>query len=72
MNATAGDQLVIMSARLDRPVRDGKILETHGPQGGEPPYLVRWSDTGRVTLVFPGPDARVRHLHGSNAPGKRA
>ncbi|GLH99766.1 hypothetical protein Pa4123_50420 [Phytohabitans aurantiacus] len=26
---------------------------------GEPPYLVRWLDTGGESLVFPGPDARV-------------
>nr|SBO96077.1 hypothetical protein BN4615_P5593 [Nonomuraea gerenzanensis] len=26
---------------------------------GSPPYLVRWLDTGRESLVFPGRDARV-------------
>lgn len=29
---------------------------------GSPPYDVRWADSGRVTLYFPGPDAYVRHL----------
>ncbi len=62
MQAREGDQLVILSTRLDRPVRDGEILEVHGDDG-QPPYVVRWSDNGRTTLVFPGPDAQVHSLH---------
>lgn len=62
MNATVGDQLLIVSNQLERPVRDGEILEVHGADG-QPPYLVKWSDTGRTTLVFPGSDARVRSVH---------
>ncbi len=62
MQAHAGDQLVILSVRLDLPVRDGEILEVHG-RDGQPPYVVRWSDDGHTTLVFPGPDAQVRPLH---------
>ncbi|MGI5133260.1 MULTISPECIES: DUF1918 domain-containing protein [unclassified Streptomyces] len=27
-----------------------------------PPYDVRWEDTDRVTLYFPGPDAYIKHL----------
>ena len=61
MHANVGDQLLILSLTLDHPVRDGEILETRGPDGA-PPYLVRWSDDGRTTLVFPGPDARVHTL----------
>lgn len=61
LRARAGDQLVILSATLDRPVRDGEIIEARGPDGS-PPYLVRWADDGRTTLVFPGPDARVHSL----------
>lgn len=59
MKASVGDQLLILSNELQRPIRDGEILEVHG-ENGAPPYLVRWSDTGRTTLVFPGSDARVR------------
>jgi hypothetical protein len=62
MQASTGDQLVILSARLDQPVRDGEILEVHG-DGGQPPYLVRWSDDGHTTLVCPGPDAQVHSAH---------
>jgi hypothetical protein len=63
MFATVGDRLVVHSLHVDGPVRDGEILEVHGPQG-EPPYVVRWSDTGHEALVFPGPDATVEHFGG--------
>jgi hypothetical protein len=66
MNATVGDQLLILSNELQRPIRDGEIVEVHGKDGA-PPYLVRWSDTGRTTLVFPGSDARVHSTHASSA-----
>ena len=59
MKAAVGDRLVINATHVDGPVRDGEVLEVHGPNG-EPPYLVRWSD-GHENLVFPGPDASVRH-----------
>jgi hypothetical protein len=62
MQATIGDQIVIRSTHVDDPVRDGEILEVRG-EGGEPPFLVRWSDTGHEALVFPGPDAQIRHPH---------
>ena len=39
--------------------RDGEILEVRG-ENGEPPYVVRWFDTGHEALVFPGPDASIR------------
>jgi Domain of unknown function (DUF1918) len=61
MHANVGDQLVILSKTLDRPIRDGEIVETRGPDGG-PPFLVRWSHDGGTTLVYPGPDAEV-HAH---------
>ncbi|HEU4909951.1 MAG TPA: dsRBD fold-containing protein [Propionibacteriaceae bacterium] len=62
MEAVVGDRIVVAAAMLDGPVRDGEIIEV-GKQGG-PPYLVRWSDDGRETLFFPGPDAQISH-HGS-------
>lgn len=58
MNAKPGDWLVV-AARTDRTSgRRGKILSVGSPSG-EPPYLVEWLDTGRSTLIFPGPDAIV-------------
>jgi hypothetical protein len=62
MRAEVGDRLVVHGVHLDDPVRDGEVLEVHGTDGG-PPFLVRWSDTGHESLVFPGPDATVEHLH---------
>ncbi|MGW3494791.1 pyridoxamine 5'-phosphate oxidase family protein [Streptomyces sp. NPDC001020] len=61
MRAHLGDQLVIESPATGVARRDGEIVGLHH-EDGTPPYDVRWSDTGEVTLVFPGPDAHVRHL----------
>jgi hypothetical protein len=61
MYAAPGDHLVVRSARLDRAVREGEIVEVHG-RDGSPPYVVHWSDTGRESLLFPGPDAFVEHV----------
>ena len=70
MHATVGDQIVIRSAHVDEKVRDGEILEVRGPDG-EPPFLVRWADTGHEALVFPGPDAYVQHFtHDSGGQSK--
>lgn len=66
MKASPGDRIVIESRHLGEPVRDGEILEAHGADGG-PPYLVRWSDDGRVALLAPGPDAHI-----SGEPGAAA
>lgn len=59
LHATAGDRLVVRSLR--GPVRDAEILAV-SHQDGTPPYVVRWSDTGREGLVYPGADAFVQHF----------
>ncbi|MBQ1089259.1 DUF1918 domain-containing protein [Streptomyces sp. B93] len=59
MRAHLGDQLVIESTTTGATRRDGEIVGLHH-EDGTPPYDVRWSDTDEVTLVFPGPDARIR------------
>ena len=59
MDAVVGDRIVVAPAMLDGPVRDGEIIDVD-KQGG-PPYLARWSDDGRETLFFPGPDAHISH-----------
>jgi hypothetical protein len=42
---------------------DGEIVEALG-EGGAPPFVVRWDD-GRVSRLYPGPDAYVQHFeHG--------
>jgi CBS domain-containing protein len=58
MNATPGDRLVIAARHVGSPERDAEILEVRGEDGG-PPFLVRWQDSGRVSLLYPGSDARV-------------
>jgi hypothetical protein len=58
MRAQTGDWLVIEAGDLSRPARRGRIEQVRSTDGS-PPYLVRWLDTGRTALVFPGPDAHV-------------
>jgi hypothetical protein len=59
--------MVVASARLDGPVRDGEIVRADNDGAG--PYLVRWADSGRETLFFPGPDAHVEHPDHEPEPG---
>jgi hypothetical protein len=64
MQAVVGDRIIVQSAHVDERTRDGEVLEVRGTDDG-PPFLVRWSDTGHETLVFPGPDTIVRHADAS-------
>ncbi|WP_030607571.1 DUF1918 domain-containing protein [Streptomyces sclerotialus] len=59
MRAQLGDELVVESPTTGSRLREGEIVGLHHADGS-PPYDVRWSDTGQVTLVHPGPDARIR------------
>lgn len=59
--ARVGDQLVVHGHLSNQPVRDGEILSVNTP-AGDPPFLVRWSDDGHVSFIYPGPDAEIRHL----------
>ncbi|MFF9410608.1 DUF1918 domain-containing protein [Streptomyces anandii] len=56
-----GDGIVVRGTTSGVVTRDGEVVGVHHPDGS-PPYDVRWADSGRVTLYFPGPDACVRHL----------
>ena len=60
MKAQVGDRIVVQSAHVDEPQRDGEVVEVHGTDGG-PPFLVRWSTDGHTSLFFPGPDTVVHH-----------
>jgi Domain of unknown function (DUF1918) len=68
LTAKPGDRLVVRAHHIREPERDAQILEVLGPNG-TPPYRVRWTETGREGLLFPGPDAFVEHPAG---PAKRA
>lgn len=61
MHASVGDRLIVHGLHVDDPTRDGEIIEVRGA-GGQPPYIVRWSDTGHEGFVFPGPDATIQHF----------
>ncbi len=61
MFAAVGDRLVVRNLHVGEVVRDGEIIEVPHADGS-PPYGVRWSDTGHVSLVFPGPDAYVQNF----------
>ena len=60
MNAKVGDRLLVHNLHLGEPSRDGEILEVRGPNG-TPPYLVRWSEDGHESLIFPGAGLEVVH-----------
>ena len=64
MFAQVGDELIIEGREVGRPRREGRVEEVRGLDGS-PPYLVRWDDTGRPTLLFPGSDCRIVHLTGA-------
>jgi Domain of unknown function (DUF1918) len=60
MQAQVGDRIVIRAHTIGKGVvRDCEVLEVRG-EDGQPPYLVRWGDTGRESLFFPGTDAAVK------------
>jgi hypothetical protein len=58
MQAKVGDRLVVHGSHLAEHVRDGLIVEVRGADGAAP-YLVRWSEDGHESLVFPGPGTTV-------------
>jgi hypothetical protein len=60
MQAMAGDHLLVHNHHVGERDREAVILEVRG-EDGAPPFVVRWSDTEQEALVFPGPDAEVRH-----------
>ncbi|MGV9245998.1 DUF1918 domain-containing protein [Streptomyces sp. NPDC003710] len=70
MRAHVGDEIVVRGTAPGVIARDGEVVGVHHPDGS-PPYDVRWSDSGRVTLYFPGPDAYVRRLAHTATPDER-
>ncbi|MBP2471829.1 hypothetical protein JOF53_000701 [Crossiella equi] len=58
MHAETGDWLVVKGATIGAAGRRGQVVALVHPDG-TPPYHVRWLDTGRTSLVFPGPDAHI-------------
>ncbi|TDV44095.1 DUF1918 domain-containing protein [Actinophytocola oryzae] len=58
MHAKPGDWLIVEIAGTDHAARRARILDVGSPDG-TPPFTVRWLDTEREGLVFPGDGARV-------------
>jgi len=58
MRAKVGDRVVIKRHHVGEQDRDCEVLELRH-EGGEPPYLVRWGDTGHEDPFFLGPDPSV-------------
>ena len=57
MQATTGDRIVVETATLDRPRREGEVIEVLGSGDGVH-YRVRWND-GHESIYYPGADAHV-------------
>lgn len=58
MHAHKGDRIVVHGRNVGMHMRDGEVVDVPH-EDGSPPYLVRWSEDGHETLVYPGPDASV-------------
>lgn len=58
MRAHVGDRLVVEGVHVGVPRRVGVIVAVRH-EDGTPPYDVRWLDTGRESVVFPGAEAHI-------------
>lgn len=71
MKATIGDRVIVEGTRPGTPRRDGRVVALHH-QDGDPPWDVLWSDNGRTTTFFPGPDTQLHHFTGPDLTGHDA
>lgn len=60
MYARRGDRIVFRRQHPGGAFRDAEVLDVEH-RDGSPPYLVRWTDTGREELLFPDSHAFVDH-----------
>ncbi|NMO57280.1 DUF1918 domain-containing protein [Actinoplanes sp. TBRC 11911] len=60
MIAQVGDRIVLEATHLGDTRRAG-VITALSHADGAPPYQVKWLDTGRTTLIFPGAEARIEH-----------
>ena len=60
MNARTGDRIVVDSAHVGQPRREGEVLEVRRGEGEHQPehYRVFWDD-GHVSIYFPSSDCRL-------------
>jgi hypothetical protein len=58
MHAKTGDRIVVESAHVGQPRREGEVLEVVPGDGENEHYRVRWDD-GHESIYFPSTDCRV-------------
>ncbi len=68
MKARVGDGIVIDGHQVGEPKRTGEIVEVRG-EDGAPPYRVKWDDSGRTTLLFPGFDCHIEPVGDEESAG---
>ncbi|WP_187361530.1 DUF1918 domain-containing protein [Phytoactinopolyspora mesophila] len=59
VHANIGDRIVIDSEPRGQDERECEVVEVQG-RSGTPPYIVRWADSGKLALYFPGRDAQLK------------
>jgi threonine dehydrogenase-like Zn-dependent dehydrogenase len=64
VHAKIGDRIVIDPQRRGRYERECKVVEVQG-RNGTPPYIVRWAESGKLALYFPGRNAHVKQPENS-------
>ena len=67
MKAKVGDRFIEEGAHVGDHRRIGVITALRHDDG-TPPYVVRWLDSEKETLVYPGPDARIEPGHTTDTP----
>jgi uncharacterized protein YndB with AHSA1/START domain len=65
-----GDVVVVREDTAG-PMREGQVVAVPHADGS-PPYLIRWTDEDRPTLVYPGSDATVTEVTGPARTAVRA
>ena len=58
MQAKTGDRIVVESAHVGQPCREGEVLEVLEGESEREHYWVRWED-GHESIYFPSSDCRV-------------
>jgi hypothetical protein len=58
VQAKTGDRIVVESAHVGQPRREGEVLEVVPGDGEREHYRVRWDD-GHESIYFPSSDCRV-------------
>jgi hypothetical protein len=58
MHAKVGDRLIMEGVHVGDPKRIG-VISAVSHADGTPPYTVKWVDSERETLVYPGSECHI-------------